>query len=268
MTLPPDYHVHTRFSYDGKTEIAAACETAIARGMREIAFTEHVDFEPLDPTSGYFRPAAYVTEIERCRQVYGDALTIRAGVEVGEAHIYRQEVTALLEVYPFDFVLGALHWVDGRFALGADYFAGRTLDEGLQAYFADLARVAAETDYDALAHFDIVRRGVYRAFGLKALDYTPYEETIHRILHTLVERGKGLEINTSPCRNGMGEPNPTPEVLHWYRELGGEVLTFGSDAHDADAIGAGFDAALEMARLAGFTRLATFERRQIHWTSI
>jgi histidinol-phosphatase (PHP family) len=277
--------------------MAAACETAIARGMREIAFADHVDFEPLDECCGYLRPAAYLAEIERCRAIYGDQLTIRAGVEIGEAHVYRDQAAALLEAHEFDFVLGSLHWVDGRLHNDKRYFAGRTLDEGLHAYFEELARLASEADYDVLAHLDTVRRAAYRAFGLKALDYAPYKETIRRTLRTLVERGKGLEVNTvtvrlsasrlsgstersqslgkvstkshgEACRRGMGDPSPPLQVLRWYRELGGEILTFGSDAHTPDAIGSCFDVALEMVRTAGFTRLATFKQRQIHWVEI
>jgi histidinol-phosphatase (PHP family) len=268
MTSPPDYHVHTRFSCDSKTKMAAACEAAIARGIGEIAFTDHADFEPLDDCCGYLRPAAYLAEIERCRRRYGDRLTIRAGVEIGEAHVYQDQIAALLEAHAFDFVLGSLHWVDGRPAFGGRYFNGQTLEAGLRAYFEPLACLAAEADYDVLAHFDIVRRAACRAFGLKTLDYTPYEKAIRRILRTLAERGKGLEINTANCRREMGDPNPTLQVLRWYHEQGGEILTFGSDAHTPDAIGSCFDVARDMARAAGFTRLARFEQRRVRWIAI
>jgi len=263
-----DYHVHTRFSCDSDTKMAAACEAAIARGLSEIAFADHVDFEPLDTCCGFFRPAAYLAEIERCRRKYGDHLAIRAGVEIGEGHVYRAQAAALLEAHEFDFVLGSLHWVDGRLHCDGRYFAGRTLDEGLRAYFEELARLAAGADYDVLAHLDTVRRAAYRAFGLERLDYAPYEETIRRILRTLVERGKGLEVNTVTYRRGIGDPSPPLQVLCWYRELGGEILTFGSDAHTPGAIGSCFDVALEMARAAGFTRLARFEKRRASWWEI
>jgi histidinol-phosphatase (PHP family) len=265
LTHPPDYHIHTRFSCDSKARMVSACEIAIARGLSEIALADHADFEPLDACCGYLQPAAYLAEIERCRVTYGDHLTIRAGVETGEAHIYEDQIAALLGAHEFDFVLGSIHWVNGRPTWDGHYFTGQTLEEGLHAYFEELARLAAEADYDVLAHFDIVRRAAYRFFGLEALDYAPYEQTIRCILHTLIERGKGLEINTATCRRGMGAPSPTLQVLRWYRELGGEILTLGSDAHTADSIGSCFDVALEMARAAGFTRLATFEKRSLGW---
>ena len=248
--------------------MAMACQRAIANGVHEIAFAEHVDFEPADLTANFFRPAAYQAEIERCRRLYGSALTIRAGVEIGEGHVYRDRVAALLDAYTFDFVLGSVHWVNGQLVHDERFFSHTTIDRGVRAYFEEVARLATEADYDVLAHCDIVRRAVYHATGASTLDYAQYEGIIRHILRTLVERGKGLEINTSPCRNGMGVPNPVLQVLRWYRELGGEILTLGSDAHTADVIGADFDVALDMAHAAGFTRLATFQRRQVRWTTI
>jgi histidinol-phosphatase (PHP family) len=264
----PDYHIHTSFSCDSEAMMAAICDMAILRGLSEIAFADHADFEPLDECYEYLQPDAYMAEIRRCRFGYSDDLTIRAGVEIGEGHIYRDEAAELLATYEFDVVFASLHWANGRPTFNGEYFAGQGLDEGLQAYFEELANLAAEADFDLLAHFDIVRRAVYRVYGFRTLDYKPYEETIRHILRTLVERRKGLEINTSNARHGMGDLNPTFQVLHWYRELGGEILTFGSDAHRSDAVGADFDVALEMAQAAGFTRLARFERRQVQWMEI
>ncbi|MBN1810263.1 MAG: histidinol-phosphatase HisJ family protein [Anaerolineae bacterium] len=263
----PDYHIHTKFSCDSETAMVTACDMASLRGLNEIAFADHADFEPLDECCGYLRPDDYLAEIRRCMIAYGDILTIRAGVEIGEGHIYKQEAAELLR-RPFDFVFASLHWVNGRPAFDARYFADQSLEEGLRAYFEELAKLAARADYDVLAHFDLVRRAVYRVYGLGTLDYTAYEELIRHTLKTVAKRGKGIEINTSNCWKGMGDPNPTLQVLQWYREEGGEVLIFGSDAHRYDAIGLDFDVALDMARTAGFKRLSRFERRRVSWIDI
>ena len=95
----PDYHVHTRFSCDSETALVVACEAAIARGLREIGFVDHADFGPDDPPD-YFRPAAYLTEIARCRTRYDGQLTIRAGVEIGEPHVFFREAQAVLAALP------------------------------------------------------------------------------------------------------------------------------------------------------------------------
>jgi len=267
MNFPPDYHIHTPFSCDGNyNEMAAACEAAVARDLREIAFTDHVDFGPADPP-GYFRPVAYLAEIERCRARYGDRLTIRAGVEVGEPHIFARAARAVLATGNFDFILGSAHYADGMQVAWKEPFFEQPLRQAYEAYFRQVVRLAAEGDFDVLGHLDLVKRDA-RKFGKVYDGPEPYADMIRTALRSLVERGKGLEINTSPLHMGQPEPCPSLQVLRWYRELGGEILTFGSDAHTADAIGSCFDAALEMARAAGFTRVATFERRQILWLEL
>jgi len=246
--------------------MAAACEAAIACGLSEIVFADHLDFSP-DESRGYFRPAAYLAETERCRAVYGDRLVIRAGVEVGEPHIFVRETTAVLAMGDFDFVLGSAHYADGMQAAWEASFFEQPLRQAYEAYFRQVVRLAAEGDFDVLGHLDLVKRDA-REFGKDYDGPEPYAEMIRTALRSLVERGKGIEINTSPLRRGQPEPCPSLQVLRWYRELGGEILTFGSDAHRPEDIASDFDVALEMARVAGFTRLATFEKRRVLWLEI
>jgi len=266
LTCLPDYHIHTRFSSDSETTMAAACEAAIARGMSEIAFTDHADFGPADPP-GYFRPVEYLAEIEQCRARYGHRLTIRAGMEIGEPHIFLEEAKAVLTAGEFDFVLGSAHYADGMQVAWKPAFFEQPLHQAYEAYFRQVVRLAAEGDLDVLAHLDLVKRNA-RKFG-KAYDGPgPYADMIRTALRSIVERGKGIEINTSPLHWGQPEPCPSLEILRWYRELGGEILTFGSDAHTADDIGSCFDTGLELAQAAGFTRLAKFEKRRVIWMGI
>jgi histidinol-phosphatase (PHP family) len=266
MADQPDYHIHTSFSSDGKNAIAAACEAAIAHGLREIALTDHVDFGPADPLD-YLQPATYLAEIERCRAHYGGRLTIRAGLEVGEPHIFAEQARAVLATGEFDFVLGSAHYADGMQVAWKEPYFEQPLRQAYEAYFRQVVRLAAQGDFDVLGHLDLVKRDA-RKFGLVYDGPEPYADVIRTALRSLVERGKGLELNTSPLRMGQPEPCPSLQVLRWYRELGGEILTFGSDAHQPEAIGACFDVALEIARAAGFTRLATFEKRRLAWTAI
>ncbi|MEA3339852.1 MAG: histidinol-phosphatase HisJ family protein [Chloroflexota bacterium] len=266
MIYLPDYHVHSRFSCDSDAEMAAACEAAIARGLSEIAFTDHADFGPVDP-SGYFRPTEYLAEIERCRARYGGRLTIRAGVEMGEPHIFAQEAASVLAAGEFDFVLGSAHYAVGMQPAWKPAFFEQPLRQAYEAYFQQVARLAAEGDFDVLAHLDLVKRDAHK-FGKTYDGPGPYADVIRAALRSIVERGKGIEINTSALHRGQPETCPSLQVLRWYRELGGDILTFGSDAHTPDAVGACFDVALEMARSAGFARLATFERRKVMWMTI
>ena len=261
-----DYHIHTHFSGDSDAEMTAICEAAIARGLGEIAFTDHADFGPDDPPDS-FRPVEYLAEIERCRALYADRLTIRVGIEMGEPHIFAQEAATLLDVGDFDFVLGSAHYADGLQAAWHATFFEQPLCQAYESYFRQVAGLAAKGDFDVLAHLDLVKRDA-RKFGKVYDGPEPYADMIRTALRSVVERGKGIEINTSPLRKGQAETCPTLQILHWYRELGGEILIFGSDAHRPEDVAANFDVALEMARAVGFTRLATFEQRQVHWIGI
>jgi len=251
---------------DGQSEMAAVCERAIRLGMSEIAFTDHADFGPADPPD-YFHPVEYLAEIERCRARYGHQLTIRAGVEMGEPHLFARQAQAVLAAGEFDLVLGSAHYAEGLQATWKADFFEQPLRQAYEAYFRQVVRLAAEGDFDILAHLDLVKRDA-RQFGQAYDGPAPYADLIRTALRSIIERGKGIEINTSPLRRGQPETCPSIEILRWYRELGGEILTFGSDAHTADDVGACFDTALDMARSVGFTRLARFERRQLHWMSI
>lgn len=271
MTLPNcigDYHIHTRFSCDSKAEMAAVCEAAIARGIREIAFTDHVDFGPADPPD-YFRPVEYLAEIERCRSRYGDQLIIQTGAELGDPHIFAQEGQNALATGAFDFVIGSAHYADGLQVAWKAPFFEQPLRQAYEAYFRQVIHLAAEGDFDVLGHLDLVKRDAFK-FGKTYDGPEPYADMIRAALRSVVERGKGIEINTSALykEKRMPETCPALKILRWYRELGGEILTFGSDAHTPDKVGACFDVALEMARSAGFTRLARFEKRQLYWIEI
>ena len=242
--------------------MACACEAAIARGIPEIAFTDHADFGPVDPPD-YFRPAEYMIEIAKCRARFGDRLTIRAAVEMSEPHVYAQQAASILAEGDFDFVLGSVHYTDAMQAIFLEPFCDQVSPD-YEGYFRQVVGVAATGDFDVLAHIDLVKR--YAPKFKTAFDANgACQDMVRSALRSVVDRGKGIEINMSPIRLGQAEPCPSLEILRWYRELGGEILTLGSDAHAPSDVGSGLDEAIEMAQSAGFTRLATFEKRQIRW---
>lgn len=266
MRVPQDYHVHSRFSVDCQVPMAALCERAIALGIPEICITDHADFVPEDKGYGYFRPDAYFADIERCRALYGDRLTIRAGVEIGEAHRYPYESDLLMDEYPFDFVIGSLHWVENALIFSDRYFESKTLAEAYGAYFQELLVMVRVGGFDVLGHLDAVKRYGFEVYG--PFDPRQFEEPLREVLRACVEVGIGLEINTGPLRRPVREPSPTLDVLRWYRELGGEILTIGSDAHQAEHVGYGLEVAVELAKAAGFTQIATFRERQPHFVPL
>ena len=266
LTLPHDYHVHTRFSMDSQMSMEDACREAIRLGLPQICFTEHVDFVPGDEGVGFFDPGAYFEELNRCRDLFGDKLLVRAGAEIGEAHRFSADARELADSYPFDFIIGSLHWVGEDLVMDPSYFDGKSRDESYEAYFAELLALVKHGGFDVVGHLDVPKRYDLEALG--QFDATRYAEQIRAVLRACVETGICIEVNTGSMRRTGGDPSPSPVVLRWYRELGGEVLTFGSDAHRPAHLAFAFDQAREWALQAGFTRLASFDRRQLSFVPI
>src|SRR5687768_17479125 len=109
--IPHDYHMHTSFSCDCQASMASMCASAVAKGIPEIGFSEHYDLFAGESENcrDWFRLEPWVAELERQRAAYAGRLTVRAGIEIGEPHLFQAEARAMLARYPFDYVLGSLH---------------------------------------------------------------------------------------------------------------------------------------------------------------
>jgi histidinol-phosphatase (PHP family) len=258
-----DSHAHTVFSADSKATMAEMVEQAIRLGLRELTFTEHLDLDPGDDSADYLRPADYLAEVERCRARYGDRLTIRAGLEVGDSHRYGDEIARRVAPLPIDFVIGSVHYVDGLFAGGVQYLQSRPVERAIGDYWEQVLLHCAAGDFDVHGHLDVFKRRSAGLFG--PFDPAPWVEPIREALRRLIEAGRGIEINTSGVRTAAGEPCPGLTILRWYKELGGEILTLGSDSHRAAHLGFGLEIGAALARAAGFSHVCTFERRRPLW---
>lgn len=266
--LPQDYHMHSNQSPDCQATMAQMCRSALAQGLAEIAFTEHFDLHPGEPTVGYYQPARYFERLEAARAEFAPlGLTIRAGVELGEPHRFGAQQRAVLEQYPFDIVLGSLHWIGDDCVFDPDVFKRRSAPEVIGAYFRELEQMVRAGGFDVLAHADVFKRVAATVYG--PLTSADWHDLIVPVWRACIETGTGIEINTATLRRGGPETHPGPAPLHWYRELGGEILTIGSDSHAPNQVASGLQIALEEARAAGFRHVAIFERRRVvRWAAI
>ncbi|MBR5942405.1 MAG: histidinol-phosphatase HisJ family protein [Clostridia bacterium] len=250
-----DYHLHTEASFDCKESIYNVCAAAIKAGLREICITDHYDcgYDVCRSTLEASYPS-----IERAAMEFGPELTVKRGLEVGEATQCREDERYMLENYKFDCLLASLHNIRGN---GDFYFMDVLKDpEGMiRKYFEELIEMCETCDFDVLAHLTYPLR--YKAFyGIK--DLSIYDKEITRIFRLLIDAGRGLEINTGGLR--IREYNlllPTEELLKYYKSLGGEIITFGSDAHEAASVAYGFDRAVAAAKAAGFKHYAVYTDR-------
>jgi histidinol-phosphatase (PHP family) len=258
-----DYHCHTNFSADSNASMAEQCEAAISKGVKQIAFTEHEDYNPDDVTAFFFKHEPYLEEVAHCRERYGNQLIIRAAIEVSEPHVHPEKAGPILSKYNWDFVLGSLHWMQPNINTYFDHFLTYAGDwrQSFRNYFTEMITLAQAGDFDILSHIDYPSRYNQHVHG-GAYDIREYEDIIREILRVVIARGKGIEINTSPWRKGLANPNPPAIVIRWYREMGGEILTLGSDSHAPKDVAADIDRAMAIAKDAGFTYIATFEQRK------
>ena len=259
--LPLDYHVHTRFSYDSSAIPEELCRRAIQIGLSELGFSEHWDVGPYEEVTRYFQPAAWWDELTRLRTHFAGHLTLRAGLEVAEPHLYPAETAAILAALPFDYVLGSVHFVGPNMMFDEKYFAQCTADEAYLSYFAELEKMVKQADVDIVAHFDIPART-----AIPILGYEParYEKPIRDILAIVIERGLALDVNVAGLRKPANNLMPDPLILKWYHEMGGQRLTLGSDAHTVDQLCLHLDQALQILRETGFSLLTQYQHRQPH----
>jgi len=257
--IPPDYHLHTTFSCDAKASMEEMCQTAVTLGLHEIGFTEHYDLNPVDECYDWFKAEAWYAGIEKCRSLYKDRLIIRSGIEFSEPHNYPQGVQSLMDLLPFDYVIGSLHYVGTELVFAQEFFRKRTADQAFQEFFTELERMTATGDFDILGHLDILALTAKLFYG--SYDPCRYEDAIRSVLRNCIQRGIVLEINTQGLRKPAQILVPGAEILRWYVEMGGASVCLGSDAHVASHLGMHFDVALQTARDSGLKTLTCFEKR-------
>ncbi len=230
-----DCHVHSHYSIDSSASIEALCQGALANGIGRIAVSDHYDLNPRDEGHNFFKPNPFTLEFENIRQQYADRLPILKGIEFGEPHSYPEQLEAVQE-HDYDVILGSIHWVGEFFAGSKQVFQHYTPRQFYEAYYREMLAAIHQGKFDILAHIDFPKR--YLKTSL--IDLSILQE----VLAALVEADIALEINTSSLRKGLPHSMPDLDVLGIYAQQGGSKITFGSDAHTAEDIGAGFEYAL------------------------
>ena len=266
-------HVHSTCSGDGASSIAEYAQLAADLGLAEVGFCEHADFDPRDSGYGSLDLARYDQELASGRAAT-QGIHLRKGVEVTYQSRRAEEIRAWLLDGTWDYVVLSVHLVDypdgwaiiSDPGVVGDYFASHGQRQAYVPYFEELLQAARSGLGDVLGHLDLVKRYGTSHYG--CFEPAEFEGEIREVLRTAAQNGVGLEVNSSGLRQQPREPYPSLAVLRWYRELGGELITVGSDAHHTDQLGAGMAHVRALAREAGFQAMATFANRQPLWTDL
>lgn len=260
--LYSDYHIHTSFSGDSDTPMKDMIERGLELGLTTMCFTEHMDldYDPLCDEDFTLDTDSYLQTYRTYQEQYKDKLQLRFGVELGLQPHLAQTHQDFIKKYPFDFVIGSSHLVHGMDPYYPKFFDGRKEEDCIEEYFQSiLENLNTFSDFDVYGHIDYIIR--YCPSGRKEFCLKEYSQVIDEILKKLIAMGKGIELNTGGFKYGLSHPNPHEDVLKRYRQLGGEIITMGSDAHVCEYLGYEFQKAAEILRECGFKYYTVFRNR-------
>ena len=272
-----DYHVHTEFSDDSEYPMEQVINDAIAKGLDEICFTDHVDYgikkdwddpegiEYRETEPGVFQPFAnvdypkYYELYQQLKDKYGQDISLKLGMEFGMQMHTVKKYEKLFARYPFDFIILSVHQVEDKEFWTQDFQAGRTQQQYNERYYEEMLQLVKNYhNYSILGHVDLIAR--YDKAG--AYPFEKIKPILTEIFKTVIADGKGIEVNTSSHRYGLKDLTPGRDILKLYRELGGRIITIGSDSHKPEHLNAYIDETREELKKLGYTEFCTFQQMQ------
>ena len=267
-----DYHIHSEYSDDSVEPMETIIKSAIGKNISEICFTDHVDYDiKLDHDTfnqmndeektknkkvlnvdypNYFR------EIETLKNKYKDQIIIKKGLEFGMQTHTISRFQSLFDSYDLDFVILSCHQVYNKEFWTYDYQEGKTEDEYNLGYYDEIYKCIHQyNDYSVLGHLDLIQRYNKRIYPFEKSKYI-----ITKILEKIIKENKGIEINTSSFAYKLEDLTPSREILALYHQLGGKIITIGSDAHNAESVGSHIAFIQQELKNIGFSYFCTFDK--------
>lgn len=262
-----DVHVHSVYSHDGREKVSDIALRAGKLGLAALCLTDHCEMNSDDLPAVEDNILRSVREMQSLRERHSDDVLLLAGIELGQGTQNPEEAKRFLKAAPFDFVIGSLHNLAGEEDFYFLKYTTGNAPQYLERYFDELSELVNWGEFDALGHMTYPLR--YMSQQLPQMpDMQPYQEKIDVILQSLAKQNKALEINTSGLRTSYVATYPGIEYVRRFKELGGKMVTLGSDAHTVADIGSGIRAGAEIAKQAGFDHLTYFVKRAPVFVSI
>ena len=261
-----DCHVHSRISADAEVSMAELAKLAVEAGLDEVCFTDHVE-----PKAGFGAEMdweALRAEFESAQNAMGHQIRLHLGMELGDAPWDFEAAERLVrEASELDFIIGSIHCLTPEMG-GMNLYHYAPADDreaylGIENYLSQLRKLVDWGKFTVLGHLTVPLRYYFRR-GLTHISFDPYEDEVREILKTLIQKGCGMELNT----NLGDDPVPGAKWLRMYRELGGELITLGSDTHKPNAIGKGIREGQKLLKACGFDRFCTFEGQRPVWHTL
>lgn len=256
-----DYHIHSGFSFDSKEEMDQICSAAIKRGLTEIAITDHLDIYENKEYSYILNCEQWYASLLYIKEKYKDRLGVKLGIEVGTPQHNPKEYEKFYKKYPLDFIIGSIHNLEHDVDV-ADYdFKEKDCYQVYENYNNHLMELAKNYEFDVMGHLTYPSRYIEQQTGILP-DVKKYKEFYISLFQVLIERGKGIELNTSGIARGGSTVMPPLWLVKLYRECGGEIITIGSDSHVASQIGTTTKISRQILKEAGFSYYTVFSNHK------
>ena len=279
-----DCHTHTQFSVDSEADIGLCVKRAAELGLAAYAITDHCECngwygeehysddekklrESFDYAADFENSVSAVTAL---KEKYAGKLNLLCGVELGQI-LHDTDAAKIVNADKrVDFIIGSVHQVLGEQDFYFIDYEKLTMDEIydlLERYFREVYELSRTDLFDVVGHITYCLRYMKQRHGIKA-DISRYDDIIAETFRNLAQNGKGIEINTSGLRQGFGDCFPDLKYVKLFRDMGGEIITIGSDSHTVEDIAANSADGTGIARAAGFTRAAYFRKRKPYFIDI
>ncbi len=272
-----DYHIHTAYSDDSEYPMEQVVLDALALGLKELCFTDHIDYgikrDWDDPRGMQYRrggpgepermPLAnidhprYAAEIAKLQDAYADRITLKMGAEFGIQQHTIPLYEKLFSQYPYDFIILSVHQIEDQEFWTQDFQRGRSQEAyNLRYYEEILTLIRQYPHYSVLGHLDLISR--YDLAG--PYPFEKQRDLLAEILKTVIRDGKGIEVNTSCYRYGLPDLTPSQQILELYRDLGGQILTIGSDSHKKAHLASHIPETMALLQAMGFRHICTYQQ--------
>ena len=261
--IQTDCHTHSSFSSDSSTPVEVMIEKAVDLGFDTFYLTDHMDFDFPFNKEGLtfvFSPSDYFEKLSTLKKTYESKIKIKTGIELGlrTTESVTKQINQLLDAYSFDLVIGSTHLVENLDPYHSSYWENRSEEEGLTKFFeTTLKNIIAYPTINVLGHLDYAIR--YAPSKGANFSYVTYRSIIDEILAFIIAHDIALEVNTAGFKHGLGKPNPGPDIIKRYLQLGGHLLSIGSDGHVPEYYGYRFDETRKLLHDLGVTHYTTFE---------
>lgn len=258
-----DLHTHTHNSFDSMSIAEDMCRSAINRGFKAIAVTDHIEADLMYKKNYVTTLTNSYNDSSRCKRVFSEQLKVLRGIELGEAFYDPFVTDFILKRFDYDIIIGSIHNLRGQddfSQLKYNEYSNEELINLINEYFYEEKLLAQWTEMNTLAHLTYPFRYIVGKYNIN-LSFEYFYKDIDEIFNLLIENNKALEINTSGLRQKINTTLPPVELIKRYYNCGGRLITIGSDSHIPEDVGKGISDTIPVLKEIGFKSILIFENQ-------